>query len=268
MKHARHALSALTALALVTVACGGSDGLTGPSDAGGGTASGALTDGKVSLCHRTGIGSYHSIEVSVNAEAAHRAHGDAKVGEPVPGTQRQVFDANCRPAGPAVSLRKSTNGSDANEAPGPSIVVGRPVTWTYVVSNTGTIPLTGISVTDDRGVVVTCNGQTTLAPGESMTCTGSGVATLGQYQNVGTVTAASTEGEVSDADPSHYLGVAEDDSDGPKVTLCHRTGSGRYNLIEVSVNAEPAHRAHGDAKIGEAVPGRPGSVFGPGCVVQ
>jgi hypothetical protein len=36
----------------------------------------------------------------------------------------------------------------------------------------------------------------------------------------------------------------------------------------VSVNAEPAHRAHGDGKIGEAVPGSPGSIFGAGCAVQ
>ena len=42
-----------------------------------------------------------------------------------------------------------------------------------------------------------------------------------------------------------------------KVSLCHRTGNGWYHLIEVSVNAEPAHRAHGDGKIGEAVPGSP-----------
>ena len=43
------------------------------------------SSGKVSLCHRTDNGEYHLIDVSVNAEPAHRAHGDAKVGEPVPG---------------------------------------------------------------------------------------------------------------------------------------------------------------------------------------
>ena len=35
-------------------------------------------------------------------------------------------------------------------------------------------------------------------------------------------------------------------------------------MIEVSVNAEPAHRAHGD-KPGEAVPGNPGQVFTASC---
>ena len=50
--------------------------------------------------------------------------------------------------------------------------------------------------------------------------------------------------------------------------LCHRTGNGSYHLIEVSINAEPAHRAHGDGKIGEAVPGSPGTFFGTGCSVR
>jgi hypothetical protein len=77
---------------------------------------------------------------------------------------------------------------------------------------------------------------------------------------------------VTDSDVSHYFGRApeteEDEAPGPKVQLCHRTGNGQYHLIEVSVTAEPAHRAHGDGKIGEAVPGNPGMVFGPGCAVR
>jgi hypothetical protein len=222
---------------------------------------------KVSLCHRTESGTYQSIEVSVDAEAAHRAHGDAKVGEPVPGTQRQVFDENCRPSGPAVAIKKFTNGDDADDAPGPNILVGSAVTWRYVVTNTGTINLTGIAVADDRGVAVSCSG-TSITPGQSMTCTGAGVATLGQYRNVGTVTASSTSGSVSAADASHYLGVNPTTESGAKVELCHRTGNGSYHTIDVSVEAEPAHRAHGDAKIGEAVPGSPGKVFGSGCTVR
>ncbi len=114
---------------------------------------------------------------------------------------------------------------------------------------------------------MTC-GQTTLAVGQSMTCTGSGLATLGQYANVGTVTANWTGGQVTDSDPSHYLGVSPTEEEGPKVQLCHKTGNGSYHLIEVSINAEPAHRAHGDGKIGDAVPGSPGKVFGAGCSVK
>lgn len=235
----------------------------------------ARSSAKVSLCHRTESGTYHMITVSDSAEPAHRAHGDAKVGEQVPGlATTQVFDQNCRVVGPAVQIQKTTNGEDGNEAPGPTVTVGSPVTWRYVVTNTGTVDLTNVLVVDDRGVTVTCPG-TTLAAGQSMTCSASGVAILGQYRNVGTVTANSASGSVSDSDPSHYFGRApepeeEDDDDGdePKVQLCHATGNGRYHLIEVSVSAEPAHRAHGDGKIGEPVPGNAGKVFGPGCEVR
>ncbi len=223
--------------------------------------------GKVLLCHRTESGTYQSIDVSVSAEPAHRAHGDAKIGEAVPGDPTKVFDQNCRPTGASVSIRKFTNGQDANDAPGPSINVGSPVTWTYQVTNTGNVTLGNISVADDRGVPVLCVNQP-LPAGQSMTCSGSGVATLGQYRNVGTVTATWTGGTVTASDPSHYLGVGPDDEAGPKVQLCHRTGNGSYHLIEVSINAEPAHRAHGDGKIGEAVPGNAGKVFGAGCSVN
>jgi hypothetical protein len=223
--------------------------------------------GKVSLCHSTGNGSYHLIDVSLSAEPAHRAHGDAKIGERVPADPAKAFDADCRPVGASVDIEKSTNGEDADQAPGPTIPIGSPVTWRYVVTNTGTVPLTDILVVDDRGVTVSCPG-TTLAVGQSMTCTGTGVAAAGQYRNVGTVTAQSIAGPVTASDASHYLGQTLTEEQGPKVQLCHRTGNGSYHLIEVSINAEPAHRAHGDAKIGEAVPGSPGKVFDAGCNVR
>ena len=229
------------------------------------------SEAKVSLCHRTESGTYHMITVSNSAEATHRAHGDAKVGEQVPGlAATQVFDQNCRVVGPAVQITKSTNGEDANEAPGPTITVGNTVTWQYVIANTGTVDLTNVLVVDDRNVAVTCPA-TTLAAGQTMTCSGSGVAVAGQYKNVGTVTANSASGSVTDSDPSHYFGRApepEEEDEGPKVQLCHALGNGRYNLIEVSVSAEPAHRAHGDGKIGESVPGSAGKVFGSGCEVK
>ncbi len=203
------------------------------------------SSGKVSLCHRTDSGGYHLIDVSVNAEPAHRAHGDAKVGEPVPGTQRQVFDANCRPVGPAVKIEKSTNGEDADEAPGPSILVGSPVTWRYVVTNTGTINLTGIVVVDDRGVAVNCVSQTNLPAGQTMTCSGTGVATLGQYSNVGKVTAASAVGSVDDSDPSHYLGVPPTPP-SREMTICHippGNFSARHT-ITIDDSAWSAHQKH------------------------
>ena len=225
------------------------------------------TTGKVTLCHTTGNGSYHAIEVSASAEPAHRAHGDGKVGDPVPADTTKVFDASCQPVTLGVRIKKSTNGEDADSAPGPRLEVGSTVTWTYVVTNTGQVGLTEVVVTDDRGVAVSCPA-TSVAVGGSMTCTGSGVATAGQYRNVGMVTAKSTAGTVTHSDASHYFGeLPATADDGPKVKLCHRTGNGSYHLIEVGISAEPAHRAHGDAKIGEDVPNQAGKRFGDGCAV-
>jgi hypothetical protein len=149
------------------------------------------------------------------------------------------------------------------------------VTWTYTVTNTGTVQLTGLAVTDDELPSVTCP-QTTLAPGASMTCTVSGVAVLGQYRNVGTVTGnwslpsnVPPSGTVTDTDPSHYLGVTSlDEEEEPKVELCHRTGAGFWVHISVWLPAEPAHIAHGDGKPNGSVPGQTGKTFGPTCSVQ
>lgn len=51
--------------------------------------------GKVNVCHRTGNGSYHLINISTKALPAHLAHGDGQSGDPVPSMTGKVFDANC-----------------------------------------------------------------------------------------------------------------------------------------------------------------------------
>ncbi len=111
-------------------------------------------------------------------------------------------------ANPAIDIEKATNGEDADSPTGPMIPVGDAVNWTYVVTNTGDVALTDVFVTDDQGVVVTCP-QTTLAVGEEVTCTGSGVAEAGQYANLGSVSGFSGDTEVTDTDPSHYFGEAQ-----------------------------------------------------------
>jgi LPXTG-motif cell wall-anchored protein len=114
-------------------------------------------------------------------------------------------------AAPGVAIKKFTNGDDADEAPGPFIPVGAAVEWTYVVTNTGNQPLVQVAVTDDQGVAVTCP-QDTLPVGGEMICTASGVAEIGEYANVGTVTAdpaseVGVEQVLSASDPSHYFGA-------------------------------------------------------------
>ncbi len=111
------------------------------------------------LCHAQGNGSFHMISVSPDAEPAHRAHGDGKVGDPIPGRTGQTFGLQCEPVGPASPV------------------------------------------------------------------------------------------------------------EGPKVTLCHKAGN-KWIEITVSRDAEADHRAHGDGKVGEAVPGQAGKTFAAGCIVQ
>ena len=79
---------------------------------------------------------------------------------------------------PDIDIEKLTNGVDAddpNAGDAPQILPGDPVTWTYIVTNTGNVPLTNVTVTDDQGVAVSCPADT-LAPGDSFTCTANGVA--------------------------------------------------------------------------------------------
>jgi uncharacterized repeat protein (TIGR01451 family) len=110
--------------------------------------------------------------------------------------------------GQSLLLEKSTNGFDADTPPGPVVEAGSTVSWTYEVTNPGPATVTGLVVTDDQGVTVSCP-QTTLAAGESVVCTASDTSVGGQYANVGTATAQlpAPGGTVSASDPSHYLGT-------------------------------------------------------------
>ncbi|WP_369799647.1 hypothetical protein [Methanosarcina sp. MTP4] len=109
-------------------------------------------------------------------------------------------------AAPEIDIEKSTNGEDADAPPGLSYVVGAPIEWTYVVTNTGDVTLTNIVVTDDQGVTVSCPTDT-LDPGESITCTATGTAMVGQYANNGTATGYYDGMTATDTDPSHYFGI-------------------------------------------------------------
>ncbi len=106
----------------------------------------------------------------------------------------------------SIVIEKATNGKDADLPPGPVIESGKPVTWTYVVTNTGTLTLSEVTVVDSREGAVTCP-QTTLAPGASMTCVKTGIASSGQYSNTGTATGKPPTGpSMTDTDDSHYIG--------------------------------------------------------------
>ncbi len=109
-------------------------------------------------------------------------------------------------ASPSVSIDKKTNGVDS----GATVLEGEAVTWTYEVTNTGNVDLTGVVVSDDQeGDVCTVD----LAVGESTTCQATGVAGSGAYDNTGSADGSYTDDSgnttpVGDSDDSDYFGAS------------------------------------------------------------
>jgi hypothetical protein len=126
------------------------------------------------------------------------------------------------PISPAIAVVKLTNGTDNDAAPGPVVAVGSTVTFTYVVTNAGNVPLSGVTVRDDNGTPgdpsddfnatldggdMNENGLLDLA--ETWTFSASRVATPGQYTNVATATGTATAGgaTATATNPDNHLGA-------------------------------------------------------------
>jgi len=134
------------------------------------------------------------------------ARGESACGAPVTAADEAWYQCGqCVEEAPAIALEKATNGHDADTAPGPEIAPGDPVTWSYVVTNLGGTPLSGLAVSDDDpSLTVVCPADS-LEPGAAMTCTAVGTAVEGDYTNLGEVSAVSRCGvPVNAGDRSHY----------------------------------------------------------------
>jgi hypothetical protein len=113
------------------------------------------------------------------------------------------------PPNPSIFIDKLTNGAD-----GVNILAGQPITWTYRVSNTGNVPLSGVSLTDDKEGTITnrISGDTDsdglLDTNEVWTYTKTGTAQAGNYSNIGNVTGSYNGTPVTSSDPSSYFGAA------------------------------------------------------------
>jgi hypothetical protein len=129
-------------------------------------------------------------------------------------------------ADPSIDIEKHTNKQDADAAPGPYILVGNPITWTYAVTNTGNVTLTDVAVTDDQLGTIGCP-VSALSPGEAVDCTAGGTAGLGAYSNRGTAEGTPPGGltDVSDWDDSHYFGA------DPSIDLETRTNGHDADLV-------------------------------------
>jgi uncharacterized repeat protein (TIGR01451 family) len=112
-----------------------------------------------------------------------------------------------------LSLTKRTNGELAGAPPGPVIAAGAPVTWTYMLTNTGDVVLTSVTVTDSVAGVTPVliggdEGDRQLAPDEVWVYQAAGVAIAGQYANLGAASSIDPYGAaITATDPSHYFGL-------------------------------------------------------------
>lgn len=113
-----------------------------------------------------------------------------------------------RGVAPDIDIEKSTNGEDADLPTGPLLTPGDPVTWDYVITNTGNLTLNGVAVLDPVLRTLVCT-LTDFAPGAVETCTATGTAEEGQYVNGGIVAAVTLNPQlVTDVDLSHYYGLS------------------------------------------------------------
>lgn len=150
----------------------------------------------------------------------------------------QNWSVNCTsPSAPAISITKYTNGYDANDPNGigvPRLAPTAPITWTYTLTNTGTVPVAEwyLDVTDNQMSgrlqsyqVISGNGDQVFDPGEiwqytvngtadNLSAPPPGVITVPNsctenktkppspaYVNIGTVTPLNSP---SSSDPSSY----------------------------------------------------------------
>lgn len=129
-------------------------------------------------------------------------------------------------AASAISIVKTTNGIDVPSSDdAPVVSAGSVVQWTYLVTNTGNTTLSDVTVADIGGAAGAAGAEVEvvapegfdgiLAPGESVTFTGSGTAIEGLYENVATATGAPSDAEgtplpetdpVTATDSSWYTG--------------------------------------------------------------
>ncbi|MAE63905.1 MAG: hypothetical protein CMJ18_06495, partial [Phycisphaeraceae bacterium] len=129
---------------------------------------------------------------------------------------------------------------DADSPTGPTLEPGTPVTWSYLVSNPGNVPLSITEIVDDAGTPGDTGDDLTPAPvevggfnvgdtnmdglldlDETWQFTADGVAASGPFTNTGsiTVTDPGTGTSISDGDPTNHLGESLGPSVGPDLVI-------------------------------------------------
>ena len=136
---------------------------------------------------------------------------------------------SCSPCAPAIDVAKAASVTTAH--------VGDAITYTYTVTNTGNVRLTGLGVTDSRLGAIGL-GTTALGPGDSTTGSAQYVVVAGDLPGplVNTATATGTPpsgGAVTDSSASVSVPLVPTLSlqivSGPSASFSAITGPGRYD---------------------------------------
>jgi hypothetical protein len=129
--------------------------------------------------------------------------------------------ANYFGSAPGIAVQSLVNGDDANSPPGSTLVAGSPANFTYIVANTGNVPLANVTVTDDNGTPGTpaddfvavyvsgdANANSMLDIGEEWTFSAARVGMLGQYTGTATATGVDSISQSRwSSDAANYIGV-------------------------------------------------------------
>jgi hypothetical protein len=122
-----------------------------------------------------------------------------------------------------VDIKTRVNSLDADSPTGPVLAAGGSAAFTYVVTNTGNVPLSGVGVSDNNGTPGLpgddfvpafsggdANSNNLLDVGETWIYTANRTVVAGQYSNTGSVAAVGNATNVSDTDAANYFGSAPD----------------------------------------------------------
>ena len=144
-------------------------------------------------------GSYTVTQADLDAGVVHNVA--TATGTPPSGPNVSVTDDESVPSSAAahITLKKTATEPSVHRA-------GDVIHYTLVATNDGDVTLSNVTIVDSKLGALSCAQPATLAPGDSLTCTGSHAATqpeidAGSVDNLATVTAKPPSGSnVSDTD--------------------------------------------------------------------
>ena len=173
----------------------------------------------------------------LDVDSGHFANTATATGTPPPGVTPPTADDDTDtpiPAGPAISLDKQAGTINDLDANGPD--VGDTIDYTFIVTNTGNVTLTSVSVTDPMVGAVSCPAGS-LAPGAQRTCTATYILTQADVDAGVVDNTATTSGTPPTGPP-----VTDDDTvttsipANPSITLVKSAGP----ITDVDANGPDA----------------------------